>query len=130
MGYEKVSEIVTISKSSEDVEKDFTLNFSSYTKTNDADTIDAAVTAFSEIGTLRKQDPIDGDAISSVYEGELQDLTKEMDAEYSLTLDSDISNAVEDIKNDSSPKLAAQVIDKTLQRVFLSGSSGKHYSCP
>ena len=118
VGYEKVSEIVTISKSSEDVEKDFTLNFSSYTKTNDADTIDAAVTAFSEIGTLRKQDPIDGDAISSVYEGELQDLTKEMDAEYSLTLDSDISNAVEDIKNDSSPKLAAQVIDKTLQRVF------------
>ena len=55
MGYETVSEIVTISKSSEEVEKDFTLNFSSYTKTNDADTIDAAVTAFSEIGTFRKK---------------------------------------------------------------------------
>src|SRR3989339_740599 len=118
VGYETVSEIVTISKNSEEVEKDVTLNFSSYTKTNDTDTIDAAVSAFTEIGTLRRDDPIDGESIASAYEGELQDLTKEMDTEYGLVLDSDILSAIEDIKNNSSPKLAAQVIDKTLQRVF------------
>lgn len=118
VGYETVSEIVTISKSSGDIEKDITLNFSTYTKTNDTSTLDTAVSAFSEIGTLRKKDPIDGDAISSAYEGELQDLTKEMDTEYGLTLDSDILSAIEDIKNSNEPKLAAQVIDKTLQRVF------------
>ncbi len=118
VGYETVSEIVTISKNSEEVEKDITLNFSSYTKTNDTDTIDAAVSAFTEIGTLRRDDPIDGESIASAYEGELQDLTKEMDTEYGLVLDSDILSAIEDIKNSNEPKLAAQVIDKTIQRVF------------
>ncbi len=117
-GYEDVSEIITVKKNSEELEKDFTLNFSSYTKTADTAAIDAAVSAFSEIGSLRKVNPIDGDAIASAYEGELQDLTKEMDTAYSLTLDSDVSDAIEDIKNDVDPKLAAQVIDKTLQRVF------------
>src|SRR3990170_3355768 len=118
VGYETVSEIVTISKNSKEVEKDITLNYSAYTKTNDTDTIDAAVSAFSEIGTLRKEETIDGDAIEAAYEGELQDLVQEMDTENSLTLDSDVSSAIEDIKNDNLPKLAAQVIDKTLQRVF------------
>ena len=118
VGYETVSEIVTISKSSEEVEKDITLNFSAYTKTTDTDTIDAAVSAFSEIGTLRKEETIDGDAIEAAYEGELQDLVQEMDTENSLTLDSDITDAIEDIKNSNEPKLAAQVIDKTIQRVF------------
>src|SRR3990170_284827 len=118
VGYETVSEVVKISKNSEEIEKDITLNFSVYTKTNKTDTMDAAVSAFSEIGALKKQDPIDGDAIEAAYEGELQDLVQEMDTENSLTLDSDVSSAIEDIKNDSSPKLAAQVIDKTLQRVF------------
>ena len=118
VGYETVSEIVTISKNSEEVEKDVTLNFSSYTKTNDTDTIDAAVSAFTEIGTLRRDDPIDGESIASAYEGELQDLTKEMDTEYGLILDSDILSALEDIKNSNEPELAAQVIDKTIQRVF------------
>src|SRR3990172_6584930 len=118
VGYEKVSEIVTIRKNSEEVEKDVTLNFSEYNKTNDTDAIDAAVSAFSEIGTLRKANPIDGDAIGATYEGELQDLVQEMDTENSLTLDSDITDAIEDIKNGNEPKLAAQVIDKTIQRVF------------
>jgi len=118
VGYETVSEVVTIRKNSEEVEKDITLNFSSYTKTNDTDAMDAAVSAFSEIGTLRKQETIDGDAIEAAYEGELQDLVQEMDTENSLTLDSDILGAIEDIKNSNEPKLAAQVIDKTIQRVF------------
>lgn len=118
VGYEIVSEVVTISENSEEIDKDFTLNFSAYTKTNNTGTIDAAVSAFSEIGTLRRKDPIDGDAIEAAYEGELQDLVKEMDTGNSLTLDSDITGAIEDIKNINEPKLAAQVIDKTLQRVF------------
>ncbi len=118
VGYEDASEIITVKKNGEDLEKDFTLNFSSYSKTSDTGTIDAAVSAFSEIGTLRREDPMDGNAIASAYEGELQDLTKEMDAEYNLSMDSDISDAIENIKNDVDKKLAAQVIDKTLQRVF------------
>lgn len=118
VGYETVSEIVTIRKNSEEVEKDITLNFSAYIKTNDTDAIDAAVSAFSEISTLRKEETIDGDAIEAAYEGELQDLVQEMDTENSLTLDSDITDAIEDIKNSNEPKLAAQVIDKTIQRVF------------
>lgn len=118
VGYEDASEIITVKKNSEDLEKDFTLKFSSYSKTSDTSTINAAASAFSEIGTLRKADPMDGNAIASAYEGELQDLTKEMDAEYSLSMDSDVLDAIEDIKNDVDKKLAAQVIDKTLQRVF------------
>ncbi len=118
VGYETVSEVVTIRKNSEEVEKDITLNFSSYTKTNDTDAMDAAVSAFSEIGALRKEETIDGDAIETAYEGELRDLVQEMDTENSLTLDSDILGAIEDIKNSNEPKLAAQVIDKTIQRVF------------
>ncbi|MBI2470760.1 MAG: carboxypeptidase regulatory-like domain-containing protein [Planctomycetes bacterium] len=118
VGFETVSETLTVSRNNEEIEKDFTLNFSAYAKTNNTDTMDAAVSAYSEIGTLRKVDPIDGDAITSAYEGELQGLVKEMDTENSLTLDSDITDAIEDIKNSNEPKLAAQVIDKTLQRVF------------
>ena len=118
VGYENVSETLTIRKNNEEIEKDFILNFSTYSKTNTTDEMDAAVSAFSEIGTLRKANPIDGDAIEATYEGELQDLVQEMDTENSLTLDSDITDAIEDIKNGNEPKLAAQVIDKTIQRVF------------
>lgn len=118
VGYENASESITIKKNKEEFEKDFTLNFASYTKTADTSTIDAAVSDFSEIGSLRRADPMDGNAIATAYEGELQDLTKEMDSEYGLSMDSDITSAIEDIKNDVDKKLAAQVIDKTLQRVF------------
>jgi len=117
-GYETAIETLKITKKSEEVEKDFTLTFSTYTRTNDTKTMDAAVASYNEIGTLRKQNPIDGNAIASAYEGELQDLTKEADAENNVTLDSDILGAIEDIKNNNEPDLAAQVIDKTLQRVF------------
>jgi hypothetical protein len=118
IGYETVTDTLKISNNSEEVQKDVTLTFSTYTKTNNTKTMDAAVASYNEIGALRKQVPIDADAIASAYEGELQDLTKEVDAENNLTLDSDILDAIEDIKNNNEPKLAAQVIDKTLQRVF------------
>ena len=117
-GYETASKTVTLRKNSDEIEENFTMLFSSYEKTNDTGTTDAAVAAYKEIGTLRKIDPIDGDAIASAYDGELQELVLEIDAEYNLALDSDISGAIEDITNDAEPKLAAQVIDKTLQRVF------------
>ncbi|TVM03697.1 MAG: hypothetical protein CV087_03860 [Candidatus Brocadia sp. WS118] len=117
-GYEKVTETLKISEGSEEIEKDYTLTFSSYTKTSKTKTMDAAVASYQEIGTLRKQVPIDANALASAYEGELQDLTKEMDAENTLALDSDVLGAIDDIKNNNEPDLAAQVIDKTLQRVF------------
>lgn len=117
-GYEKATDTLKISNNSEEVQKDVTLTFSAYTKTNNTQTMDAAVASYNEIGVLRRQVPIDADAIASAYEGELQDLTKAVDGENNLTLDSDISNAIEDIKNNNEPDLAAQVIDKTLQRVF------------
>lgn len=117
-GYDKVTETLKISEDSEEIEKDFTLPFSSYTKKSKTKTMDAAVASYQEIGTLRKQVPIDANALASAYEGELQDVTKEMDAENTLGLDSDVLGAIDDIKNNNEPDLAAQVIDKTLQRVF------------
>ncbi|MFZ1851901.1 MAG: hypothetical protein WAU15_06640 [Nitrosomonas sp.] len=80
--------------------------------------IQSAVTAFQMIGTLRQESPIRGDAIATAYGGSLQNLAKEVDQENNLELDKDILEAIEDIKNNKEPSLAAQVVDKTLQRVF------------
>ena len=80
--------------------------------------IEAAVAAFKTIGTLRRESPINGDAISSTYAGALQTLVQEVDTANSLKLNSDILAAVDEIKSGNEPSLAAQVIDKTLQRVF------------
>ena len=80
--------------------------------------IEAAVAAFKTIGTLRKEFPINGEAVATAHAGALQTLTQEIDTVNSLTLDSDVLAAIDDIKNDHEPLLAAQVIDKTLQRVF------------
>lgn len=80
--------------------------------------IESAVTAYRTIGTLRREVPINGDAIANAYADALQTLTQEIDTANSLSLDSDVLAAIDDIKNDYAPRLAAQVIDKTLQRVF------------
>lgn len=80
--------------------------------------IESAVTAYKTIGTLRKQSPIDDGAIAVAYAGVLQTLTQEIDTANSLSLDSDVLAAIDDIKNDYAPILAAQTLDKTLQRVF------------
>ena len=80
--------------------------------------IESAVTAYRTIGTLRREVPINGDAIANAYAGALQTLTQEIDTANSLSLDSDVLAAIDDIKNDYAPRLAAQVVDKTLQRVF------------
>ncbi len=80
--------------------------------------IESAVTAYKTIGTLRRQSPIDDGAIAVAYAGVLQTLTQEIDTANSLSLDSDVLAAIDDIKNDYAPILAAQTLDKTLQRVF------------
>ncbi|MBM4053655.1 MAG: carboxypeptidase regulatory-like domain-containing protein [Planctomycetes bacterium] len=117
-GYISEDEKLEIENGADTIETDFTLIFDEYEKTSDTETMDNAVSAFQEIGTLRKEDPINIDEIASLYEEYLQDLTQQMDSEYGLSMDSDLLSAMDDIENDSDPKLAAQVIDKTLQRVF------------
>ncbi|GJQ48268.1 MAG: hypothetical protein HKUEN01_06540 [Candidatus Kuenenia stuttgartiensis] len=118
VGYKNGKEKVKIGNNADDVEGDFTLNFDEYVKTNDTETMDDAVSAFQQIGTLRKEDPVNIEEIVSLYEEYLQDLTQQLDSEYSLTMDEDLISAMSDIENDIDPKLAGQVIDKTLQRVF------------
>lgn len=83
-----------------------------------AELIQSAVTAYQTIGTLRRETPINGDAIAAAYAGDLQVLVREVDEANVLELHSDIQGAINDIKNGKAPALAAQVVDKTLQRVF------------
>ncbi|UJP06283.1 MAG: hypothetical protein LZF61_04735 [Nitrosomonas sp.] len=92
---------------------------------SDKTAIEASVTAFQTIGTLRRQSPIDGNAIAAAYTGVLQTLAQEVDTANSLSLDSNILAAIDNIKADSEPQLAAQVIDKTLQRVFYQSISNR-----
>ncbi len=94
------------------------LALSHYVKTNTTDFLDPAILSFQAIGVLRKQSPIDADAILAEYEGELRVLTRFMDEVYGASMDDDLLLAMNNIRNDNQPKLAAQVIDKTLQRVF------------
>ncbi|WP_254776383.1 hypothetical protein [Nitrosomonas sp. Nm34] len=86
--------------------------------TSNKEAIEAAAAAFKTIGTLRRETPINADAIASAYAGALQTLVQEVDTTNKLSLDSDILSAIEDIKKNNDQKLAGQVIDKTLQRVF------------
>lgn len=88
------------------------------TAASDKATIESAVTAFQTIGTLRKQSPINGDAIATAYAGALQTLTQEVDKDSGLALDSSVLAAIDEIKADNESFLAAQVIDKSLQHVF------------
>lgn len=81
-------------------------------------TINSAVTAFQTIGTLRREFPINGEAIAAAYAGDLQALVQEIDDENGLELNNDIQAAINDINNNNQPQLAAQALDKTLQRVF------------
>ena len=95
------------------------LNLAKYTKTHDAALIiDGAVAAFQAIGVLRKGFPIDADAIAAEYAGDLQQLTQFVDQVYGLSIEKDILAAIEFIKNENQVLLAAQAIDKSLQRVF------------
>lgn len=95
------------------------LNVAKYTKTHDTGLIvDGAVVAFQAVGELRNQFPIDADAIAAQYSGDLQQLTQFIDQMYGLSIDKDILTAIDFIKNENQVRLAAQAIDKSLQRVF------------
>lgn len=95
------------------------LELAKYSKAHDtAIIIDGAVTAFQAIGVLRKQFPINAEAIAAEYDGDLQQLTQIVDQLYGLSIDQDILAAIEFIKNENQVLLAAQAIDKSLQRVF------------
>ena len=95
-----------------------TVHAASLETTSNTEAIDAAVSAFQEIGALRGEESIDADAIRNAYLNSLQALTQQVDADNDLTLDSDVLVAIDEISSNNEPKLAAQVIDKTLQRVF------------
>ena len=95
-----------------------TLAVSEYEQTMSTPFVDAAVTAFQTIGSLRRQDPVDAQAILNAYTGEMQHLTQIVDGIYLSSMDSDILAAINDISNGQQVPLAVQVIDKTLQRVF------------
>lgn len=97
----------------------FIVSISGYaTAASNKATIDTAVAAFKTIGTLRKQSPIDGNAIAAAYAGALQTLTQEVDTDSGLALDSNVLAAIDDIKAGNEAFLAAQVIDKSLQHAF------------
>lgn len=93
-------------------------NAASVIAASNVSAIESAVAAFKTIGTLRKEFPINADAIAGAYAGALQILTREVDTENGLGLDSNVLAAIDEIRDDNEPLLAAQVIDKTLQRVF------------
>ncbi len=88
------------------------------TAASNVSTIEPAVAAFKTIGTLRREFPINTDAIAAAYSGALQTLAQEVDNANNLRLDSSVLAAIDEIKNDNEPLLAAQVIDKSLQHVF------------
>lgn len=94
------------------------LKRATYSITTDTAFVDSAVAKFQAIGELRGQDPVDGNAIAAAYQGDLQQLTQIVDQVYGLSIDADVSAAIESIKNQDQVPLAAQVIDKSLQRVF------------
>lgn len=94
------------------------LSVTNYQKTQSTSFVDAAVSAFQTIGSLRRQDTVEAQAILEAYTRELQQLTQALDSFYALSMDSDLMAALNNISNDHQVPLAAQVIDKTLQRVF------------
>lgn len=89
-----------------------------FEKTSATETIDNAASAHSEINVLRREDPVNIDQIESLYVSNIQALVQEVDTANELTLDADIVQAIDDIRNSVDVPLAAQVIDKTIRRVF------------
>ena len=67
--------------------------------TSNTEAVNAAVTAFQEIGTLRNADPVDADAIRNVYVNALQAMVQQTDADHGLTLDADLIAAIDEISS-------------------------------
>lgn len=94
------------------------LNLTEYSATSETALVDNAVSNFQAITDLRGQTPIDGAAIETAYAGELQQLTQLVDQIYGLSIDTDVSSAIESVKNGNEVPFSLQIIDKSLQRVF------------
>jgi hypothetical protein len=94
------------------------LNLVKYGATTSTALIDNAVSSFKTIGELRGQATVDGQAIAAAYAGDLQQLTQLADQVYGLSIDADVTAAIESIKSGNEVAFAAQIIDKSLQRVF------------
>lgn len=96
-----------------------TLELAEYNKAQDTSVVvDGALSAFQEIGTLRREFPINTDAIAAAYAGDLQQLTQIVDQIYGLAIDGEVVAAIEATRDAANSLFAAQVIDKSLQRVF------------
>ncbi|PSJ16832.1 hypothetical protein C7H79_11430 [Nitrosomonas supralitoralis] len=89
-----------------------------YEITNHTAIVENAVTNYQAIGDLRNQIPIDAAAIASKYAGDLQQLTQIVDQVYGLSIDQDVSGAIDQVKNGDQVALALQVMDKSLQKMF------------
>lgn len=89
-----------------------------FERTSTTDQIDKAAASHSEINTLRKLDTIDMDAIDALYVADIQALVQVVDADNGLTLDADIIQAMDDMRNEIDTSLAAQVLDKSIRRMF------------
>lgn len=94
------------------------LNLTEYSATSETALVDNAVSNFQAITDLRGQTPIDGAAIEAAYAGELQQLTQLVDQIYGLSIGTDVSSAIESVKNGNEVPFSLQIIDKSLQRVF------------
>lgn len=100
------------------ISTNMTAHAATTTANSNAESIEMAVTAFQTIGSLRRESPINTDAILNEYSAALKTLAQQIDTKHGLSLDSDILAAIEDIRNDNEPILASQVIDKAIQHIF------------
>ena len=94
------------------------LTLAEYTITDSTAIIANAVDSFSEVGTLRRQNPLNADALAQQYAGDLQQLTQIVDQIYGTPIDSEVLAAIDAIRIQPQNPQAAQIIDKSLQRVF------------
>ena len=90
-----------------------------YKPTTNVDKQLARVKAFEEISTLRRNGkPADFAAIEQVYKKVLQPTVKNRDKEFSTEMDAFITGAIGGGKAGQSPRLAGQIVEKTLKRTF------------
>lgn len=89
-----------------------------YKQTTNVDKQLARVKAFEEISALRRQKPADFAAIERVYRKVLQPTVKNRDKEFGTEMDAVILGAIGGGKAGKMPRLAGQIVEKGLKRVF------------
>lgn len=78
----------------------------------------ARVEAWKEIDRLRRQTPPDFAAIKRIYEERLRSTVQRRDQEFEVEMDRAISAAIEGGLKGQEPRIAGQIVDKTLRRAF------------